>query len=329
LIEIVGEPDLRSSEQAAAYMRAVREILMAIGVNDGNMEEGSFRCDANVSLRPKGSERFGTRVELKNINSFKFVQRAISVEIARQTAILDAGGQVQQETRSFDPSTSKTATLRSKEDAHDYRYFPDPDLPALEIDAATIEQERALVGELPEARRQRYVRDWSLTRAQATTLCQHPGTVRFFEDVLRRFDEPVKVANFVLTEVLRGARFHGLAAEFTVSPTQVAELLELVESGKISGKQAKEVFALVEAEPGASPRAIVEQRGLAVVSDASALETILKDLMQKNPKQVASIRAGKTNVVGFFVGQVMKATNGSADPKLVSELLTRLLAESD
>src|SRR5690606_25830222 len=204
LIEIVGEPDLRSSEQAAAYMRAVREILMAIGVNDGNMEEGSFRCDANVSLRPKGSERFGTRVELKNINSFKFVQRAISVEIARQTAILDAGGQVQQETRSFDPSTSKTATLRSKEDAHDYRYFPDPDLPALEIDAATIEQERALVGELPEARRQRYVRDWSLTRAQATTLCQHPGTVRFFEDVLRQFDEPVKVANFVLTEVLRG-----------------------------------------------------------------------------------------------------------------------------
>ena len=325
LIEIVGEPDLRSSEQAAAYMRAVREVLMAIGVNDGNMEEGSFRCDANVSIRPRGSDQFGTRVELKNINSFKFVQRAIDVEIARQTAILDGGGRVQQETRSFDPTTSKTATLRSKEDAHDYRYFPDPDLPALEIDVSTIEQQRALVGELPEPRRQRYERELALPKAQATTLCQHPRTAGFFEAVLARFEDPVKVANFVLTEVLRGAKFHGLEAEFSVSPTQVAELLELVETGKISGKQAKEVLAEVESHPDKSPRAIVQDRGLEVVSDAAQLEAILKELIQKNPKQVASIRAGKTNVVGFFVGQVMKATNGSADPKLVSELLTRLL----
>jgi aspartyl-tRNA(Asn)/glutamyl-tRNA(Gln) amidotransferase subunit B len=329
LIEIVGDPDLRSSEQAAAYMRAVRDILMAIGVNDGNMEEGSLRCDANVSIRPRGSDRLGTRVELKNLNSFKFVQRAIDVEIARQTAILDGGRQVAQETRSFDPTTSKTATLRSKEEAHDYRYFPDPDLPALEIDEKLIETERSLVGELPEVRRQRYVGKLSLSRAQATTLCQHPGTVAFFEQVLTRFGDPVKAANFVLTEVLRGAKFHGLSAEFTVSAGAVAELLDLVETGKISGKQAKEVFALLEADPSKSPQAIVQERGLEVVSDAGALESLIRELMQNNPKQVASIRAGKTNVVGFFVGQVMKATGGSADPKLVSELLTRLLATSE
>ena len=329
LIEIVGEPDLCSSEHAAAYMRAVRDILMAIGVNDGNMEEGSFRCDANVSIRPRGSERFGTRVELKNLNSFKFVQRAIDVEITRQTAILDGGGTVKQETRSFDPATSKTATLRSKEEAHDYRYFPDPDLPALEISEALIETERSLVGELPEARRQRYVRELSLSRAQATTLCQHPRTVDFFEQVLARFDDPVKTANFVLTEVLRGAKFHGLEAEFTVTPPAVAELLGLVETGKISGKQAKEVFALLETDPTKSAHAIVQERGLEVVSDAGALESLLKELMQNNPKQVASIRAGKTNVVGFFVGQVMKATGGSADPKLVTDILTRLVAASE
>lgn len=327
LIEIVGEPDIRSSAHAALYMRAVREILMSIGVNDGNMEEGSFRCDANVSIRPVGSEKLGTRVELKNINSFKFVQRAIDVEVARQTAILDGGGQVVQETRSFDPATSKTASLRSKEEAHDYRYFPEPDLPPLQIDEALISEERALVGELPEPRRQRYVRVLGLSRASAVTLCQHPGTIEFFERALARFSDPVKVSNFVLTEVLRGAKFHGLTAEFSVTADHVAELLSLVEQGKISGKQAKEVFAQMESHPTQSPGAIVAERGLEVVSDSGRLETLLKDLMQKNPKQVESIRAGKKNVIGFFVGQVMKATQGSADPKVVSEILNRLLED--
>jgi len=326
LIEIVGEPDLHSSAQAAAYMRAVREVLMSIGVNDGNMEEGSFRCDANVSIRPRGSRELGTRVELKNLNSFKFVQRAIDVEVARQTAIVDSGGKVQQETRSFDPVTSKTATLRSKEEAHDYRYFPEPDLPPLEIQPRLIEEERQQVGELPQARRERYQAELGLTRAQAVTLCQHPGTIGFFEAVLASAGDSVKAANFVLTEVLRGAKFHGLRAEFSVTPAQVAELLALIDSGRISGKQAKEVFAAMEGS-AELPSAIVEQRGLAVVSDASALEALLRELIQQNPKQVESLRAGKKNLAGFFVGQVMKATHGSADPKLVSELLSRLIAE--
>ena len=327
LIEIVGEPDLHSSAQAAAYMRAVREILMSIGVNDGNMEEGSFRCDANVSIRPRGSRDFGTRVELKNLNSFKFVQRAIDVEVSRQTAIVDSGGKVQQETRSFDPVTSKTATLRSKEEAHDYRYFPEPDLPPLEIRPELVEQERQQIGELPQVRRERYHEQLGLTRAQALTLCQHPGTVSFFEQALAGSSDPIKTANFVLTEVLRGAKFHGLQAEFTVTPAQLADLLALLDAGRISGKQAKEVFAAMEGSQEL-PSAIVAERGLSVVSDASALEALLRELIEQNPKQVQSLRAGKKNVAGFFVGQVMKATQGAADPKLVSELLSRLIAES-
>ncbi len=324
LIEIVGEPDLGSSAQAAATMRAVREVLMAIGVNDGNMEEGSLRCDANVSIRPVGSEKLGTRVELKNLNSFKFVQRAIDVEVARQSALLDGGGSVVQETRSFDPTTSRTATLRSKEEAHDYRYFPEPDLPPLTLASSLVDEERVRIGELPAIRRKRYASELGLGEAQAGTLCQHPGTVEFFEAVLGEFSDAVKAANFVLTEVLRGARFHGLEAEFSVTPSQVAELLALVDSGKISGKQAKEVYAALEGNEQ-RPGDVVAARGLAVVSDAGALESMLAELIEKHPKQAQSIREGKKNVTGFFVGQVMKATRGSADPKLVSEILGRLI----
>jgi aspartyl-tRNA(Asn)/glutamyl-tRNA(Gln) amidotransferase subunit B len=328
LVEIVGEPDLRSSAEAAAYMRAVRDILVFVGVNDGNLEEGSFRCDANVSLRPVGETRFGTRVELKNINSFRFVQRAIDAEIARQTAVLEGGGAVVQETRSFDPETGRTQSLRSKEEAHDYRYFPDPDLPPVVIEDALVQEEREAMGELPAAVRRRFVGELGLSEAAAQTLSQHPGYVRFFE-VVRRTAPGVdakKIANFVQTEVLRGAKVQGQRASFSVSEAQVAELLTLLEAGKISGKQAKEVFALIE-NTAASPAALVAERGMAVVSDTGALETVLRDLMQQNPKQVESLRAGKKQVAGFFVGQVMKATGGSADPKVVGELLDRLLAE--
>ena len=328
LIEVVGDPDLRSSAQAAQYMRALREILMFIGVNDGNMEEGSFRCDANISLRPRGTSAFGTRVELKNINSFRFVQRAIDAEILRQTAVLDAGGRVEQETRSFDPATLKTSTLRSKEEAHDYRYFPEPDLPVVRIDEALIEEERAKVGELPAARRRRFVGELGLNENQAAILTQHPATTRFFDAVLERFDDPVKVANSISTDVLRGARFHGLTGEFSVTPEQVAELLTLIQKGDISGKQAKEVFVAME-ESGGMPAEIVAQRGMKVVANVDELEPMLRDLVQKHPKQVASIRAGKKSVMGFFVGQVMKATGGSADPKVVNELLARLLVEGE
>ncbi len=326
LVEIVGEPDLRSSAEAAAYMRSLRDILVFAGVNDGNLEEGSFRCDANVSIRPVGTEKFGTRVELKNINSFRFVQRAIDAEIARQTAVLDGGGQVVQETRSFDPSTGKTASLRSKEEAHDYRYFPDPDLPPLVISSEVVERQRAALGELPAELRARWTSELGLSDAAAQTLTQHPGYARFFEDTCTA--APVvpakKLANFIQTEVLRGASHHGQEAKFSVTPGQVGELLTLVEDAKISGKQAKEVFAALE-NSDRSPSEIVAERGMEVVSDTGPIEEILKELIAQNPKQVESIRAGKKQVMGFFVGQVMKRTQGSADPKVVSELLAKLI----
>jgi aspartyl-tRNA(Asn)/glutamyl-tRNA(Gln) amidotransferase subunit B len=324
LIEIVGEPDLRSSAEAAAYLRALRDILVFIGVNDGNLEEGSFRCDANVSIRPRGSTKFGTRCELKNINSFRFVQRAIDAEVARQTAILDAGGTITQETRSFDPDSGQTHTLRSKEDAHDYRYFPEPDLPPLKLDRAFVEKARESVGELPVAMRQRYVEKLGLTPAAAATLTQHPGYARFFESACAGFPHPVKVANWVVNEVLRGASTHGLKAKFSVKPEQVSELLALVESGDISGKQAKEVYAAIEGSDK-SPKAVVEERGMKVVSNASELKAVCERVVAANPSQAASYRAGKKGVLGFLVGQVMKETRGSANPKLVNELLEKLL----
>jgi aspartyl-tRNA(Asn)/glutamyl-tRNA(Gln) amidotransferase subunit B len=324
LCEIVGEPDLRSSAEAAAYLRAMRDLLVFIGVNDGNLEEGSFRCDANVSIRPKGTEKFGTRCELKNINSFKFVQRAIDAEIIRQTAILDAGGKVRQETRSFDPETGLTHTLRSKEEAHDYRYFPEPDLPPLRVDAAFIAAEREKLAELPGAVRKRWTEALGLPLSTAQTLTQHPAYVNFFEAVCKLLNQPLKVANFVANEVLRGAQVHGQAAKFTVTPAQVAELLVLVDSGEISGKQAKEVYASLEGT-SRTARSIVLERGLRVVSDGASLAALCQGLIAKFPSQAASLKAGKKGLLGFFMGQAMKETGGSADPKLVSDLLEKLL----
>jgi len=324
LIEIVGAPDLRSSAEAVAYLRALREILMFIGVNDGNLEEGSLRCDANVSIRPAGQERLGTRCELKNLNSFRFVQKAIDVEVARQTAIVDAGGVIEQQTRAFHPDTGTTSTLRSKEDAHDYRYFPEPDLPPLVLPAELVASQRARVGELPEARRERWAREHGLSPSTAATLTQHPAVANFFEATVRASLDPVRVANWIQTELLRGARLRGLTAEFTVTPGQLAELLELVESGAISGKQAKEVFATIEGTDR-SPRAVVAELGLQVVSDLDALRPLCEELIAAHPKEAAAVRSGKRGVLGFFVGQVMKRTEKRAEPRLVSDLLAELL----
>jgi aspartyl-tRNA(Asn)/glutamyl-tRNA(Gln) amidotransferase subunit B len=328
LCEIVGEPDLRSSAEAASYLRALRDLLVFTGVNDGNLEEGSFRCDANVSIRPRGTEKFGTRCELKNINSFRFVQRAIDAEVARQTAILDSGGKIKQETRSFDPDTGQTATLRSKEDAHDYRYFPEPDLPPLVIDAALLAKAKAEMPESPSALRDRWTRELGLTLATATTLSAHPAYAAFFETARQGFADATKVANFVANDVLRGAKTHGLAATFTVTAESVRELLQLVDAGQISGKQAKEVFAALEAEPTKTASAIVQEKGLKVVSDSGAIEAAVQKVVASFPEQAASVKAGKKGVIGFLVGQVMKETAGSADPKLVNQLLNKLLAES-
>jgi aspartyl-tRNA(Asn)/glutamyl-tRNA(Gln) amidotransferase subunit B len=324
LIEIVGDPDLRSSAQAAAYLRTLRDILVALGVNDGNLEEGSFRCDANVSIRPRGSSTLGTRVELKNINSFRFVQKAIDGEVLRQIGILDSGGSIVQETRGYDAERNTTTSLRSKADAHDYRYFPDPDLPPLRVAADDIARERAALPELPLEKRDRYRDALGVSAGNANTLVSHPRIAEYFEAVLQRFDSPVKAANWITTEVLRGTRTHGLSAEFPVGPAQLAELIELVETGAISGKQAKEVYGEMEGK-GTSPKDIVAQRGMRVVSDTTALDVACRQVLEENPKGVEQYKAGKTGTLGFFVGQVMKKTGGSADPKVVNELFKRLL----
>lgn len=328
LVEIVGEPDLRSSAEAAAYLRALRDLLVFTGVNDGNLEEGSFRCDANVSIRPRGSDKFGTRCELKNINSFRFVQRAIDAEVARQTAIVDAGGAVRQETRSFDPDTGQTATLRSKEDAHDYRYFPEPDLPPLVIDEGRLAKAKASMPESPSALRARWTSELGLPLATAVTLSAHPEYARFFESARKGAKDAVKVANVVVNDVLRSAKTHGLSASFSVSPEQVRELISLIDSGQISGKQAKEVFAAIEGNHAKSPADVVKEKGLKVTTDSGAIESAVKKVVSSFPDQVASIKAGKKGVIGFLVGQVMKETGGSADPKLVNELLNKLIAEA-
>jgi aspartyl-tRNA(Asn)/glutamyl-tRNA(Gln) amidotransferase subunit B len=327
LCEIVGEPDLRSSAEAAAYLRALRDLLVFTGVNDGNLEEGSFRCDANVSIRPRGSEKLGTRCELKNINSFRYVQRAIDAEVARQTVIVDSGGQITQETRSFDPDTGQTATLRSKEDAHDYRYFPEPDLPPLVIDEALLRKAKASMPESPGALRARWTSELGLPLATAVTLSAHPAYAHFFEAACHGCQDAVKVANFVANDVLRSVKTHGLQAEFSVTPEQVRELLSLIDSGQISGKQAKEVFAAIEGNHAKSPAEVVREKGLKV-SDSGVVEGAVKKVVAGFPDQVAQVKAGKKGVIGFLVGQVMKETGGAAEPKLVNELLNKLIAES-
>jgi aspartyl-tRNA(Asn)/glutamyl-tRNA(Gln) amidotransferase subunit B len=324
LIEIVGEPDLRSSAQAVAYLRALRDVLVTIGINDGNLEEGSFRCDANVSIRPRGSDRLGTRVELKNINSFRFVQKAIDGEVARQTAILDAGGSVTQETRGYDAERNSSTSLRSKADAHDYRYFPDPDLPPLRVANELVQAEREQQPELPRVRRARYVSELGLAPATAATLVSHPRIADFFEAVMARSTDGQRAANWITTEVMRGTKTHGLGADFPVRPEQLVDLLDLLARGTISGKQAKEVYAAIEGTDRA-PSEVVAERGMRVVSDENTLLEACREILAGNPKSVDQYKAGKKGTLGFFVGQVMRKTGGSADPKRVNELLVELL----
>ncbi len=324
LVEIVGEPDLRSAEEAAEYLRALREILLFIEVNDGNLEEGSFRCDANVSVRPMGQQELGTRVELKNINSFRFVQKAIDHEIARQIALVETGGVVAAETRGWDEDTQTTYSLRSKERAQDYRYFPEPDLPPLELDEAFVSAVRERMPELPQKKRERFVAQYALTHAAAQVLTQHPHLAALFEAAVTLTKaQPVRVANFVQSEVLRDVVMKGLACEIPVSASQVADLLTLADAGTISGKQAKEAYAALRGTTR-DVHEVVSSLGLEQVSDAAALEPIVKKIVDASPKQVAQLRAGKTGIMGYFVGLVMKETRGSANPKLVNELIEKL-----
>jgi aspartyl-tRNA(Asn)/glutamyl-tRNA(Gln) amidotransferase subunit B len=333
LIEIVGEPDLRSGAEAAEYLRRVRELLMFIGVNDGNLEQGSFRCDANVSVRKVGVETLGTRAELKNINSFRFVADAIDVEARRQIAILDRGGRVRQETRGYNADKRETYLLRDKEGDAGYRYFPEPDLPPLRLDAAYVDDLRHALAPPPVERRRRLVEELGLTPQAAAVLTGHPQITAFYETTLLLYAGPpdaipspaaVRAANFIQSEVLRDVRTAGLTADFPVSPVQVAELLRLADRGTISGKQAKEIYALMRGT-ATLPATIVRERGMTVLSDVASLTAMAGDLVAQNPKQVESYRAGKVAVLGFFVGQMMKKTGGSADPVAVNQVLKRML----
>ncbi|MCC6559129.1 MAG: Asp-tRNA(Asn)/Glu-tRNA(Gln) amidotransferase subunit GatB [Polyangiaceae bacterium] len=325
LIEIVGEPDLRSGAEAAEYLKRLREILMFIGVNDGNLEQGSFRCDANVSVRPAGEERLGTRTELKNINSFRFVAEAIDVETRRQIALIERGDRVRQQTRGYNAEKRETYLLRDKENEAGYRYFPEPDLPPLVLDDAFQIEVRAALPELPEAKRRRFVEAMGLTPYAASVVTGHPRIAAFFEEAAILHGDPVKVANFVQAEVLRDVRTAGLTAAFPVRPAQVAAILRLVDEGTISGKQAKEVHAAV-AGTDRDPADVVRERGMAVITDLAAIEKIAAEVIAANPKQAEAYRAGKAALLGFFVGQIMKRTGGSASPAIVNDVLRRLLA---
>ncbi len=325
LIEIVSEPDLRSAEDAEAYLRALREILLHVGACDGNLEEGSFRCDANVSVRPAGDPVLGTRVELKNINSFRFVRLAIDNEAARQRAIVSSGGTVVQQTRSWDEAKQSTFLMRTKEEAEDYRYFPDPDLPTLVVSQGRIRAIESTLPERPAARRLRWQATYGVLPEQSEPLGAHPQVANYVDEVVSKVLESTednhadagrRVLLFLLGEVLRHIPLDGVHARFAVDAERLSELLVLVERGTIHVGVAKDVFQRL-LETDARPADIVEAEGLAQLTDANAIADVVAKIVADHPAQLAQYRAGKTKVFGFFVGQVMKATRGRANPAQV------------
>ncbi len=326
LLEIVTEPDLRSADEVVAYLKLLRDILMYLEVCDGNMEQGSLRCEPNLSLRPAGTTALGTKVELKNINSFRFVKEAIEYEVKRQAKVLSEGGRVVQETRLWDPEKGETAVMRSKEEAHDYRYFPDPDLVPLPISEEWIEALRKTVPELPAARQRRFVAEYGLPEYDAGVLTGSRPLADYFEACVRLFPHPKTVSNWIMGDLLRELHNSGTPVTASpVSPERLVSLLTLVADGTISLKVAREIFPEIYAS-GREPEALVKERGLAQVSDEGALEKLVIEAIEKNPAQVAQYRAGKEQVLGFFVGQVLKASGGKANPGKVNELLKRKLA---
>ena len=325
LIEIVSEPDLRSPEEAGAYLRMLRSILRYLDISDGNMEEGSFRCDANVSIRPRGSTPFGTRTELKNLNSFKHVENALAHEIRRQQAVQAEGGQVVQETRLWDPERSRTLSMRGKEEAHDYRYFPDPDLLPLVIDDAWIESIRSDLPELPDEKRARFESGYGLPPYDAQVLTADRKVADYFEACIGAGSGTKPASNWIMGPLLGLLHSEGVSIEDTpVTAAQLAELIGLIEKGTISGKIAKTVFDEV-AGTGKAPSAIVAEKGLVQVSDAGAIEAAVDAVLARCPAEVEAYKGGKTKLIGFFVGQVMKETRGKANPKLVNEVLNERL----
>jgi aspartyl-tRNA(Asn)/glutamyl-tRNA(Gln) amidotransferase subunit B len=332
LLEIVSEPDLRTPAEAGAYLRMLRAILQYLEICDGNMEEGSFRCDANVSVRPQGHAGFGTKVEVKNMNSFRAVEKALAFEIARQTEALAAGERLRQETRLWDADREETRPMRAKEHADDYRYFPEPDLPPLVVDPAWVEEIRATLPELPGPRRERFEREYGLSAYDADVLTQRKDLADYFEAGVRAGAPPKAMANWTTTEVLRLVREEKLDAalvirEWPVTAAQVAGLARLVEAGTITRSTAKALLSRLRGT-GRDPAELVAAEGLAQVSDRGALERAVAEVLAAHPTQVAEYRAGKEKVLGFLVGRVMRASGGKANPQLVQELLRAALARA-
>ena len=327
LLEIVSEPDMRSAREAVAYMKKIHAPVRYLEICDGNMQEGSFRCDANVSVRPKGAAELGTRCEIKNLNSFRFVERAIVYEAERQAALIEGGGKVRQETRLFDPDRGETRPMRSKEEANDYRYFPDPDLLPLAIDDAFIEEVRAGLPELPDAKAARFAREHGLSGYDALVLTSSRELAAYYESVVAGLGgEPKLAANWVMGELSGLLNRDGLdIGDSPVPAAALAAMLRRIVDGTISGKLAKDVFEAMWTERKDAD-AIIDAKGLRQITDAGAIEKVIAAVMAENPRQLADYRAGKDKLFGFFVGQVMKATGGKANPGQVNELLKKLLA---
>jgi len=329
LLEIVSEPDIRSPAEAGAYLRKLRAILQYLEVCDGNMEEGSFRCDANVSLRPAGTTGLGTKAEVKNMNSFRAVERALEFEIARQADVLQRGERVAQETRLWDADREVTRSMRSKESAHDYRYFPEPDLLPLVVPDAWVDELRATLPELPDARRERFVRTYGLPEYDAEVLTARKDVADYFEAAVRTHPNPKALSNWVMGDLLRVIRERHLDAalvihDWPVPPEHLAELVRLIDDATISGKIAKTVFERMIAS-GMAPERIVADEGLGQVTDSDAIDAAVAAVLDANPDKVAEYRGGKDKLFGFFVGQVMKATQGKANPQKVNERLKQRL----
>src|SRR5690242_3514001 len=326
LVEIVSEPDMRSADEAFEYLTLLKEIILYTGVSDCNMEEGSLRCDANVSVRPRGQEKFGTKAEIKNVNSFRFIREAIEYEIDRQIEAIEAGERIQQETRLYNAQEGRTHSMRSKEQAHDYRYFPEPDLPPLVVDRTRQEEIRKTLPELPEARRKRMVGDYGITEYDARVLSASKTLADQFEEAARAAKNPKRVANLVQGELMGRLKAHGLEIERSpISMKGVALSADLVESGEISSKILKDLYDKAFAAGEDFP-AVYEREKPQQITDVAALEKIIDEVIAANPRQVEQYRGGKTSIIGFFVGQVMKATKGQASPGTVNELLGKKLA---